>query len=241
MEVGPELYVVTLPISELREQDVNAHVMAPAKFERLVENIKTRGALESLPYCWQPGGEGPVEIISGHHRVRAGLAAGLKEVAILLDTAKVARSRMVAKQLAHNALVGDDDPDLVNQLLAEIVDPDDMLATGLPQEVLQGQEAVEIAGMFAPRVDFGFRTVSFAFLPHQQAELTKLLELLEGRQDLVVCGPVELFDEFLSVAARFARLKDVRSGATAITLMTRLAAAELDAAPPTGQDDEEAN
>lgn len=230
MEVAPELYVVKVPIADLREQDVNAHTMPPGKFERLVENIRQRGALESLPYCVQPGWDGPIEIVSGHHRVRAGHAAGLDELTILLDVAKMPRSAVIAKQLAHNALVGSDDPDLINQLLAEIDDPDDRLATGLSADVLEGQAAVDVAAMFAPRIDFDYRTVSFAFLPHQQAELERLIELLEGRHDLVAVAPISQYDEFLKVAARYARLKGVRSGATAITLMVRLALEEIEAA-----------
>lgn len=230
MEVAPDLYVVRLPIADLREQDVNAHTMSPAKFERLVENIRTRGALEGLPYCAQLGGEGPVEIVSGHHRVRAAHAAGLTDITILLDTAKMSRSALIAKQLAHNALVGSDDPDLINQLLHGIDDPDDRLATGLSADVLEGQAAVDVASMFAPRIDFDYRTVTFAFLPHQQAELERLIELLEGRQDLVSVAPISQYDELLKVAARYARLKAVRSGATAITLMVRLALAEIEEA-----------
>lgn len=229
-EIAVDLYVVKVEIAELREQDVNAHTMPPAKFERLVENVRSRGALESLPYCWQPGGEGPIEIVSGHHRVRAAQAAGLHEIAVLLDVARFARSTAIAKQLAHNALVGVDDPDLIQALLAEIDNPDDKLATGLPASVLEGQAEAEVASMFAPRIDFDYRTVSFAFLPHQQADLDRLIGLLEGRQDLVVVAPIEQYDELLKVAARYARLKQVRSGATAITLMVRGALAELEAA-----------
>lgn len=241
MEVAPELYVLRVPIADLREQDVNAHTMPPAKFERLVENIRTRGAPESLPYCVQADPDQPIEIVSGHHRVRASHAAGLTELAILLDTSKMPRSAVIAKQLAHNALVGSDDPDLIHQLLAEIDDPDHRLATGLSADVLEGQAAVDVAAMFAPRIDFDYRTVSFAFLPHQQAELERLIELLEGRQDLVVVAPIEQYDELLKVAARYARLKAVRSGATAITLMVRLALAEIEEAEAEEAQDEAAN
>ncbi len=237
LEVGPDLYVVKVPIADLREQDVNAHTMSPTKFERLVENVKERQALESLPYCHAPGGKAPIEIVSGHHRVRSAHAAGLSEIAILLDLLPMPRSKVVAKQLAHNQLVGSDDPDLIAQLLAEIDSPDDRLATGFSAEVLAGQEQVDVAAMFAPRIDFDYRTVSFAFLPHQQAEVERLIELLEGRQDLVVVAPIEQYDELLKIAARYARLKGVRSGATAITLMVRLALAELEEGVATdGQD-----
>jgi hypothetical protein len=230
LEIAPELFVVrAFPINDLREQDVNAHVMKPGTFDRLAENIRSRGQLESLPYCAQPGGEGPVEIVSGHHRVRAAKSAGLVEVPILLDCAEMTRSTIIAKQLAHNAIIGMDDPDLVKQLVSKIDTPDDLLATGLPQDVIGDADATaEAIGMFTPRIDFDYRTVSFAFLPHQQADLERLIGLLEGRQDLVVAAPLEQFDDLLKVAARFARIKGIKSGGTAITLMVRMALEEIE-------------
>jgi ParB-like chromosome segregation protein Spo0J len=101
LEVGPDLFVARVSIDDLREQDVNAHYMSPKTFDRLVENIKLRGALESMPYCAQPGGEGLIEIVSGHHRVRAAKVAGLTWVAILLDVSKMTRSTMLSSSINY--------------------------------------------------------------------------------------------------------------------------------------------
>ena len=228
LEVGEDLYVTIAKVDDLREQDVNAHVMKPGTFDRLVENIKTRGQLESLPYCAQPGGEGPIEIVSGHHRVRAARAADVKTIPILLDTSAMTRSTIIAKQLAHNAIIGSDDPDLIKQLVSRIDNPDDLLASGLPSDVIGGNADEEGISLFTPRIDFDYRTVSFAFLPHQQADFERLIALLEGRQDLVVAAPIEQFDELLKTAAKFARIKNIKSGGTAVTLLIRMALEEIE-------------
>jgi hypothetical protein len=134
-DLGNGLFLERWPIADLKEQDVNAHVMEPSKFNRMVANMKKRGALESVPFCAgapdsidpKQLAEGigrddkvalriaPPEIISGHHRVRAGRAAELGDVVVLVDRSGLTRSAITAKQLAHNALVGVDDMELVKR------------------------------------------------------------------------------------------------------------------------------
>lgn len=227
LEIAPNLEVRIVDFADLKEQDVNAHVMPPRTFERLIENIKRRGAMESLAYCWQPRGEGQIEIVSGHHRLRAARAAGLTRGAVLVDTSEFRRTEVVAKQLAHNFLVGVDDEDVLKEQLRSITDPDLLLMSGAPDELLPTPEH-EAVQLFAPRMEFDFRTISFAFLPHQQADFEELVKMLDGRQDLVAACPIEQFDDFLKVAGRFARVRKVVSGATAVALMIQLTLAWLE-------------
>jgi hypothetical protein len=228
MMIGPDMWFRMADIKDLKEQDVNAHTMPPRTFERLVANIKQRGSLESVVYCAQPAGQGEVEIVSGHHRARAARAAGIERIPVMVDTSPMTRSLIVAKQLAHNALVGLDDPDLQRQLTAMIDNPDDRLTSALPDEMFGESEEIDAMRLFTPRIDFDFRTVTFSFLPHQQDEFERLLDMLDGRQDLVLGSPLECFDEFMRALARYARIKKIRSGGAAITLLVRLATEEVE-------------
>lgn len=234
-QVGPDLYVREVNVSDLKEQEVNANVMPPKVFDRLVENIRERKALESLPYVVQAGGEGDIEICSGHHRVRAARAAGHKRIAVLVDTSVLTRSQIVSKQLSHNALTGIDDEDVLKQLAAMIDTPDDRLATGLPDDLFQEIEKIDIDKLFMPRVSFDYRTITFAFLPHQQAELERLVHLAEGSQDLVMITHSEQFEELIKQASQYAKFKKVLSGGSAIVMMIRAALAEIEAAEEAGQ------
>lgn len=229
MRIGEDLYVRVVTIGDLREQDVNAHVMAPRVFERLVENIRQRGQLESTVYCAQPAGEGPIGIVSGHHRARAARAAGLTEIPAIVDEAPMTRSQVVAKQLAHNALVGTDDPDVLKQLVGFIESADDLLASGLPEDVLPNADD-EKFDLFMPRVDFDWQTISFAALPHQVENMRDLCDRLKDRHDLVLTTVPEQFDAFVKAAADFGRLKEVRSGGTVVAMLADIARAELAAA-----------
>lgn len=125
-ELGNNLKIVRVDINkELKEQDLNAQIMSKAAFSQLVENVKKRGGLESLPYCVLK--DGKIEIVSGHHRVRACRAAGIVEIPILLDESNLTRSQIIAKQLAHNSIVGTSDKDILKQLYEEMDNIDDKL------------------------------------------------------------------------------------------------------------------
>jgi hypothetical protein len=227
-DLSNDLTILVLPLDAVREQDTNAHVMAPATFERLVENIKRRGALESLPYCAWPGRQGEIELLSGHHRVRAGRTAGLTEAAFLVDCSPMTRSQMVAKQLAHNFLVGTDDQQVLKQLLDTIDDPEDLIASGAPDDLLPTGSDDALA-LFGPRIDFDWRTITFQVLPHQQAELETLLDTLKDRHDLVLTTMAAEHEAFVKAAARFARIREVRAGGAALAALTETALREIDA------------
>lgn len=226
VELGNQFALVRVSIGDLQEQDVNAHFMPSRVFNRLAENVAERGGLQSLPLLAQPGGEGPMEIVSGHHRIRAARAAGESELWCMLDEALQTRSEIVSAQLAHNALIGGDDTDLVDQLLKKIDNPDDLLASGLSDRI-QMPDMGDLE-MFVPSLDFRWKTLSFVFLPHQLEDFTELIEAMDGPQHMVGVSGAEQFEPFLKAVAKFARVKDVRSVGTAIALLTRLALEEVE-------------
>lgn len=120
---GLELWKVTP--SALREQDVNARSMSKVMFERLSQTIARDKRLESLPLCAKR--ERGLEIISGHHRVRAATAAGISDLFAIVDTIGLSRSQIAAKQLAHNAIQGQDNDQLLAEIYQQIKDAESKL------------------------------------------------------------------------------------------------------------------
>lgn len=238
-ELGQGMEVRLVSIADLREQELNARVMQPAQFERLSENIRTRGALESLPYCWQPPDGGHEEIVSGHHRVRAARAAGLQEIPVLVDTLAMSRSQITAKQIAHNQLAGYDDQALLKELTKQIQTVDDWLETGLPEEFLPAVGNDDTL-LLTPHAEFDWRTVTLTFLPHQLESFKELISEMVGQQDLVAVSPVEQFEPFCKALAEYSRIKSVKSAGTAVALLTEVAQQEIAAhtAPNLEGDDE---
>ena len=167
MQVGEDMFVMVLPIAAVKEADVNAQVMQPAKFERLTENIRNRGMVESLPFVSWPGREGIPVMVSGHHRSRAARAAGLTEIPYLVDTRPMELSERTSKQISHNELNGEHDQQVLAQLIRMIHDVDDLLATGLSEQQLSKLGEVKDTSLGTPHAAFDWKTFTCLFLPHQ--------------------------------------------------------------------------
>lgn len=229
LQVGEDLYVVMVPVGDLREQEINAQVMQPREFDRLTENIRGRGQVESLPYCHQADDSKPIEIISGHHRYRAAAAAGVKAIPILLDTKPMRRSEIRAKQIAHNSLVGSSDEQILREMIAEIDNVDDLLTTGLPDELLPTVEADDTT-LHLPSAVFDWRMVTLSFLPSQLDDFAQALDTIDKHSEIVGLAHREQFQDFSEAIYGYARLKNIRSMSTVVALITDLAKRELQAA-----------
>lgn len=227
--IGDDLWVGFVDITSLREQDVNAQVMQPRHFERLTENIRDRGQLESLPYCYQPNGAGPVEIVSGHHRVRAARAAGMTRIPAIIDTRPMTRSKLIAKQISHNELHGNPDADVLAQLVAMIDNVDDLLATGLDETQLPTVDRDD-TNLATPHGEFDWRLVALTFLPHQLDDFKAALSVIDKGTDLIGVAPVACFKDFVDAAYQFGMTRNIHNIATIITALTDLARREVQAA-----------
>ena len=113
-DMGTGLIIAKVPLDKVREQDINARIMKKEMQDQLTTNIKNRGQLESLPLLVEK--DGVLEIISGHHRIKSAREAELKEIVAIIDVSGLSRSKIAAKQLAHNAISGFDDQDVLKEI-----------------------------------------------------------------------------------------------------------------------------
>ena len=144
---GDNLEIWQVHYTHVREQNLNARVMPPEMLERLTENIRNEKRIEALPLGVLR--DGHIELISGHHRVRAAVAAEVFEFPMLVDTREdLPASAVKAKQLAHNAIAGADDPDMLAQIFSQIaflpvqMERLEAVAERLAQQVPKDAEAV---------------------------------------------------------------------------------------------------
>lgn len=226
MRVGDDLYIVMVDPRTLREQDVNAQVMQPADFERLTDNVRQRGQLESLPYCWQGKTDGPIEIVSGHHRIRAAVAADIPRIPILLDVKPMRRSLLVAKQIAHNQLAGTQDAEVLRVMLSLIDDLDDLIVTGLPDDMLPVVQPDDTA-LHVPAANFDWRTVTFTFLPSDLDNFTACLDSIDRNSELVGVGNVDVFERFSKAIVGYGHLRNIRNFGVALLEVTRIAEQQI--------------
>lgn len=227
MEVADGLFIRKVQASSLREQDINAQKMDPTKFQRLVDNVKLRGGLESLPYCHQPDGEGPISIISGHHRAKAARVAGLTEFPVLLDTKPMPRSLIRAKQIAHNELTGSHDDEILRQMISEIDNVDDMLISGLDENYLPEVEGDNVS-LQLPHADFDWRMATFTFLPKHMDDFEQMLDSIDRNSQMIGVAPLEQFEEFSTALIKYGHTRNIKNMSIALQEITRIAVREVE-------------
>src|ERR1035438_6745748 len=175
LELGNGLELWKVHPSSLREQDVNARSMPKAMFERLAQTIARDKRLESLPLCAKT--ERGLEIIAGHHRVRAATAADISEMFVLVDVTGLTRSQIAAKQLAHNAIEGQDNEQLLAEIYQQIEDAESKLEAFIDQRLDIEIPKVKIEGL---DLELDFKTVLLVFLPRVKERLDRALEYLRS-------------------------------------------------------------
>ncbi|MFC7791391.1 ParB N-terminal domain-containing protein [Streptomyces cinereoruber] len=176
----------------LTRLEVNARYMRKEEYDRLVENIRRDGCLTSTPLIYAGGEyeEGRELVLSGNHRTMASVDAGLDEIDCMLIEEPLTHQQLVAIQLSHNAIAGQDDPATLKQLYDELDDVDWRAYSGLDDETLSLLAEVSPEGLSEANLDFA--TVSLIFLPpeldaareaFEQARLSQNASWLAARAD----------------------------------------------------------
>lgn len=200
-------HLAWVALGSLRRAKRNARVMSPAMFSRLRDNIARDGALGSLPLCWKNGDK--YEIISGHHRVEAAIAAGVERALVLYVDGDVSEQDRIAMQLSHNTLSGSDDLQILLQMTSELTDPKlyQYAATDLVD--LPKTDAVTLPAM--SEAHLRLRPVLFYLTDATAQTLEQFVEMYNERPidedevGYVVASPIwEAFLEKLSeIAAKY--------------------------------------
>jgi len=143
--------------------DVNARYMTGDQFQSLVANVKKDGHLTSAPLVWND--EGKRIVLSGNHRVKASIAAGLEKIGWLEIDQPLERQRQIALQLSHNAVTGQDDPAVLKALWEEIESIEWREFAGLDDKDLELLSKVDLSSIGEANLDY--MTTVIMFLPHE--------------------------------------------------------------------------
>jgi folylpolyglutamate synthase/dihydropteroate synthase len=154
--------------------DVNARFMRHEQFQRLVTNIRDDGTLTSTPLVWNDAESRRRIVLSGNHRTKAAIEAGLQTIWWMEITEPLPRQRQIALQLAHNAIAGEDDPATLKALYEELEDVTMRLYSGLDDKTLELLEDVDVPSLTEANLDFA--TVQIVFLPEEKDAAEKALE-----------------------------------------------------------------
>lgn len=137
---GQNLQLVTevRPLSALKMLSTNAHYMDKTEFDILVANIRRDGVLTSYPVIYDRDVRG--EILSGNHRVKAALQAGLTETPCIVIKSPLTHDQKLGIILSHNAIHGKDDETILRQLFEQIESVDFKKYSGLTEDDFKLEE-----------------------------------------------------------------------------------------------------
>lgn len=189
LEKGLELWQIG--VEELKEQNVNARAMPGPMFQRLTETIKRDARLESFPFCALT--DKGIEIVSGHHRVRASRAAGVTTVWAIVDTTGLTKSQIKAKQLAHNAISGKDDPAMLAEIFHGMDDISDIQESFIFDADMAKLDKVKLNEITA---DLEPRTVYLMFVPSYYDKWEYLARTIPPAIDQVAVVDAALEEKF---------------------------------------------
>lgn len=211
LDLGGGISIWRVHLDALREQDKNARVMPLEKFERLTANIGKDKRLESLPLVTPVKNQADNDeflIISGHHRVRAARSAGLQFIYVMSLDENLSHDQIRAKQLAHNALSGFDNLDVLAELYKEIEDVNEKLASGITDMDLQIDAPILHAGDI--EVNFDFETLSILFMPKQANRFDEILSTIEPESKIYLADKAD-FERMKTQIQEVSKRENIRN------------------------------
>jgi len=159
--------------SEIDFLSKNARFMTKEQFESLTRNVRTDGGLTSLPLCYRQE-NGKLLVLSGNHRIKDSIEAGITEFLILLIDKPLSRQRQIAIQLSHNAIEGQDDERILKDLWMEIDELEASVYSGLSTELIEKLNNTDFITISEQRVLF--KEITLLFLPEEIEQMTSICE-----------------------------------------------------------------
>jgi len=204
----------------------NARFFKKDTFKQLVENIRADKRLSSVPLC-RFLKDGRIEVLSGNHRVKAAMEAGLEKILVIVLLEDLDENRKIAIQLSHNALVGQDDQNILAELWAKIDDVQARLYAGLSSDTLNEIKKVELVQFSTPPLYT--KTLTFAFTDTEKDHVEGVLQELaaQGAKEIHL-APLSAFDDFFNLLLAAKKKFDVKNSALAMLALIDIAAAHLE-------------
>lgn len=195
--------------------------MTPQEFAQLVENIKHDGKLMGVPVVYHG------EVLSGNHRVRAAIKAGVEEADVMDILTELSEERRLAIQLSQNAINGKDDPNILAKLYTKVNSLEWKRYTGITDDAFKcTDEKMTALGITRPK----YEELTIVFLPEEKAAFLELLARIEKKKHgQVLVGEFSTFGQLFDAIIRVKQEKKVINNAVALRVLAELAVSALDA------------
>lgn len=212
----------------LKLLEVNARYMRHETFAALVANVKRDGVLTQYPFVHLDIATGVREVLSGNHRVKAAIEAGLTEITWIETDEILTHQQRIAIQLSHNAISGEDDPATLKKLYEELDQVDWRMYAGLDDKTLDLLEDVDVGSLSEANLDFA--SMSLLFLPDELDAARKAMDNAKklAKADEVWVTTISHYDAVLAALATAHAGWRVGNVATALGLIIGVFNAHLE-------------
>ncbi|MFJ5037959.1 ParB N-terminal domain-containing protein [Streptomyces parvulus] len=201
----------------LKLLDLNARFMRHEQYQQLVANLRRDEALTSTPFVWHDVDTGDRIVLSGNHRTKASIEAGIEQITWLETSDRLTESQRLAIQLSHNAIAGEDDPAILKTLYEQIDDLDLRQYAGLDDATLQ--LLAELDSPSLGEANLTFQTLAIVFLPDDLKDAQDVLRdalALAASSDAVWIARLQQYDQTMAALDLASKSSDVTNVATAL-------------------------
>lgn len=205
----------------------NARFMTADQMRRLSDNLAKDDALTSVVCVYPEKESGKLAVLSGNHRVEAALKAGQELIPVLVIQTHIGMERRRAIQLSHNAINGQDDPNLLKHIY-ENLSLEYKAYSGLTDDHFKSLDKLDIDGLSigAPQ----YEEISFLFLPNEKELFLQQIKDLEKAKDkrTVLFAAYDDYFRLFDALVAVKQFKNVFNNAVAIRLLADLAMERLE-------------
>ncbi|MDR2641563.1 MAG: ParB N-terminal domain-containing protein [Planctomycetaceae bacterium] len=201
----------------------NARYMTKEQQDRLTSNVKHDGFLSQLPFGIKQS-NGKYKIISGNHRVKAAVKAGLDKILILYgNELDFDEKRQLAVQISHNSISGQDDLVLLKSLYMDLDDLFLKQYSGIDEKLLFDCKTLDLSAI--AEKDLELYSLTFMFCEANRDNVEHLLEALDqkvgldGESTSIVVGDP---DRFISIMSKVQKQFGIKNRSTALLKMCEI-------------------
>jgi hypothetical protein len=208
-------------IEEVNPNDIlyiekNARYMSREEFSQLVRNIKRDGQLSSTPFCTKE--DGKLTVISGNHRVKAAVEAGLTKIHTF-TAENLTNDEIRAIQLSHNSIAGKDDLTILKELFEEIQNSEYKNYAFIDNSLFDEMEKMSIE-IVQPVNEF--ISISLMFFDAEFSKFEDILQevkVLDSTSEVIIPLPMQDYTKFTDVISMIKEEYGIKDyGATLIKM-----------------------
>lgn len=164
-------------------------------------------------------------MLSGNHRVKASIDAALETIPILHVRGPLTKERATALVLAHNAINGDDDPNILKELYDSLSFSEKQYS-GLTDDVFKNLLTVDVSSLAIGSEQF--EEITLTFLPEDARAFLDMLKRI-GKSDkkLHLVAQMAEFDKMFEAIVAVKKKRNVHNTALAVAMLAELAMERL--------------